>query len=85
MKQIRGLRNCSCGCRGLISGKSYRTKSGTRKRYFENKDHFKRWYEKEVNKYMPRGMKITQSRLDVEANKYLKDNLESVYVIQPKS
>jgi len=84
MKIVHGLRNCNCGCRGLVSGKCYRDKYGTRKHYYENKHHLAIHLEKMINKKMPRGQKISFEDAKREANYWIKEFMEGVYVKQPK-
>ena len=87
MKVNHGLRNCSCGCRGLISGKAYRTKwKSQRQQYYQNKTHIKRKAEKDLKKQYKK-LKLhrspSQKAINEIANYYLKD-MEVVFVKQPK-
>jgi len=82
MKKIKADRICACGCKGLVSGKSYRTKHGSRKRYFENITHIENWYEKQLKKYLPKGMKPSKKTIETESKKYIKEFLEPVYIEQ---
>lgn len=83
MKKVYGLRNCSCGCRGLVSGQCYRTRYGIRRKYFHNRKHVARYIEKQLNKVLLKYNRFAKpSSINKETNYFIKHHLERVNVIQ---
>ena len=88
--KVRGLRNCSCGCRGLLStGVKYRTKWGQRRRYFENRNHIKQYIYKDLKKRFLkdrhlRGVNPSDKSVEEQTNWYIKEFLEKIDYTQSK-
>jgi hypothetical protein len=84
METVYGSRNCSCGCRGLISGEVYRYRHGLRKRYFENRDHVRRHAKKELTQIMKQyGVKPDDKHIEELTDIYINEFLEKV-IVKPK-
>ena len=83
MKKIYGMRNCNCGCRGIVHGRAYRDRYGTRRCYYQNKTHLAWHVEKELKSYTPKGFSPSQKNIDKMVDWYIKETLEPVWVQTP--
>ena len=81
---VHGDRTCPT-CRGIVTGVSYRTGAGQRKRYFCDKYCVERQLEKDLQRYMPKGYSVSQDMVD-EMFKWqvLNGFLERVVVKPPR-
>ena len=82
-KIVYGDRICSCGCKGLLTGKAYRYRYGTRKRYFDNIIHIESYIDTQLQKYLPKHMSPKTKTVKEETKKFIREHLEIVYV-KPK-
>lgn len=74
MKTVYGLRNCNCGCRGLISGICYRTDIGKRRRYYHNYNHVSMYIRKQLRKHNVKH--LSDAIIRKETTYYIKNYLE---------
>ena len=82
MKTVYGLRNCSCGCKGLVSGVCYRYAYGQRRQYFSNRACVTRHMRKQLRKHPV--LHPSNAFLNREVSYFIKHHLERVNVKQPK-
>ena len=80
--KVYGTRICP-SCRGIIHGKAFRTKWGRRRKYFCNERCVKYYLKKEIEKYLPKYMEVSEKLLNKETKRFIRDNLEPVFVIAP--
>ena len=78
--KVYGIRNC-VSCKGIIHEKAFRTKIGQRKRYFCSKQCVEQYMEKRLQKHFPKTFKMLVKSLKKATEEYLKNSLESVFVI----
>ena len=88
MKKVYGDRVCHCGCGGLCSGATYRTKNLKRNHYFWSEGCVRRWLRKDLERWFNRNRHLRNTgvsdKLLADELKKFKKELEVVYVVPKK-